>query len=97
MQAERLVGGRYRLRSVLGTGGMGTVWLAYDDVLHREVAVKEITVDAVLQPQARTAVVARAMAEARNAARLNHPNVVAVHDVLSDADTTWIVMAQSVG
>jgi len=97
VDVDRVVGGRYRLRSRLGTGGMGTVWRAYDELLQREVAIKEILLSGLRTGQTTADVSARALAEARNAARLHHPNIVSVHDVLSDEDRVWIVMALVVG
>ncbi|MEV6957493.1 serine/threonine-protein kinase [Streptomyces sp. NPDC051183] len=93
---ERVVGGRYRLVGQLGSGGFGRVWRAYDEMLAVDVAVKEVW----LPQQASSASgaehherVVRAAREARNAAKLrDHPHIVAVHDVVIEDDTPWIVM-----
>src|SRR5215472_6455145 len=84
----RVLGGRYVLGVVLGTGGMATVWRARDEVLGREVAVK------VLSPQfaADAGFVARFEREARHAARLSHPRLVTVFDCGIDDGTAFIVM-----
>src|SRR5215472_5273670 len=84
----RVLGGRYVLGEVLGTGGMATVWRARDEVLGREVAVK------VLSPQfaADAGFVARFEREARHAARLSHPRLVTVFDCGIDDGTAFIVM-----
>jgi hypothetical protein len=83
-----LVGGRYRLREILGSGGMGRVWLAEDELLRRPVAVKEM-----LGPAAdRVDIQLRTVREARAAARLDHPGVVQVFDVVWRSDRAWIVM-----
>src|SRR5215472_15900734 len=84
----RVLGGRYVLGVVLGTGGMATVWRAKDQVLGREVAVK------VLGPQfaADAGFVARFEREARHAARLSHPRLVTVFDCGIDDGTAFIVM-----
>ncbi|MGA4850722.1 serine/threonine-protein kinase [Streptomyces sp. G5(2025)] len=87
-----LLAGRYRLGESIGRGGMGRVWRARDEVLHRAVAVKELTAAQYAQEADRTILLARTHAEARAAARINHPAVVTVHDVLDYDDRPWIVM-----
>ncbi|WP_233258166.1 serine/threonine-protein kinase, partial [Micromonospora sp. S4605] len=71
---------------------MGRVWLARDEMLHRDVAVKEIRPPAWLTESERDGVRLRTLREARTAARLNHPNVVRIYDVVHDGDSPWIVM-----
>jgi len=87
-----LLAGRYRLREALGTGGMGRVWLARDEVLHRDVAVKEVALPLDLTQAERDELQFRTMREARTTARLSHPNVVQIYDVLDVEDRPWIVM-----
>src|SRR5215472_6736858 len=84
----RVLGGRYALTEVLGTGGMATVWRATDEVLGREVAVK------VLSPRTRRMRGSwpRFEQEARHAARLGHPRLVTVFDCDIDDGTAFIVM-----
>jgi eukaryotic-like serine/threonine-protein kinase len=91
-EAGDLVAGRYRLRAVLGRGGMGVVWLAGDELLHRDVAVKEILWPPQLDAAEQQALRQRALREARTAARLNHPNLVGVYDVVENGGRPWIVM-----
>lgn len=80
-----MIAGRYRLERELGRGAMGAVWLATDEVLGRSVALKQlIALDGVSD-----AAVER---EAQLAARLVHPNVVAVFDLVRDDDKPWLVM-----
>jgi len=92
MTQQTLLAGRYRLLESAGQGGMGRVWLASDEVLGRLVAVKEVVApDGLGAEEARDAGV-RALREARAAARLNHPNVITVYDVVLADGTPWIVM-----
>jgi serine/threonine protein kinase len=86
------VAGRYRLNEVLGVGGMGCVWMARDDILDRDVAIKEIVLPADLIAAERDAVQRRTLREARAAARLSHPHVAQVYDVFEADGRTWIVM-----
>jgi eukaryotic-like serine/threonine-protein kinase len=83
--ASGMVGGRYRVSMLLGSGGMGAVWLAHDVVLRRAVALKRVD-NEEREDGADT------LREARAAARISHPGVVRVHDVLVGGDTDWIVM-----
>ncbi len=89
---ETLVSGRYRIGPCLGTGGMGRVWLARDEVLRRDVAIKEIALPFGLTDDEREEMRARTLREARAAARLNHPNVVRIYDVQHGEERPWIVM-----
>jgi hypothetical protein len=92
MDSGRVLAGRYRLLEPLGSGGMGTVWLAVDEVLHRQVAVKEVSPPAGMSEHERGMLRERTMREARTAARLSHPNVVTIYDVVEDGSQPWIVM-----
>ncbi|WP_435177696.1 serine/threonine-protein kinase [Actinacidiphila sp. bgisy145] len=88
----RLVGGRYRLLERLGFGGMGTVWRARDEVVDRDVAVKEPRLPEHLTDAQRETAHLRMQREARAAARIDHPSVVTVHDVVVEDERPWIVM-----
>ncbi|WP_066364243.1 serine/threonine-protein kinase [Herbidospora mongoliensis] len=88
----RLVGRRYRLLSPVGRGGMGMVWHAHDVLLDRDVAVKELILPYGLDQQGRQTAHTRMLREARSAARLSHPGIVTVHDVVEEDGRPWIVM-----
>jgi serine/threonine protein kinase len=83
-----VIAGRYRLERQIGRGGSGTVHLALDEVLGRQVAIKRIG----LIPGSDSAELERAEREARLAAALNHPNVVSVFDLVDEDDVRWLVM-----
>ncbi|APY89091.1 protein kinase [Streptomyces alfalfae] len=87
-----MIAGRYRLLSPLGEGGMGTVWRARDEVLGREVAVKEVRAPAGLPASEVDRLYARLEREAWAAARIPHRNVVTVYDVAMEEGRPWIVM-----
>ncbi|MFF3451944.1 serine/threonine-protein kinase [Streptomyces sp. NPDC002667] len=87
-----LLAGRYRLVESIGSGGMGRVWRAHDEVLHRAVAVKELTAALYVAESDLARLLARTHAEARAAARINHSAVVTIHDVLEHDNRPWIVM-----
>lgn len=89
----RILGGRYRLGSLLGVGGMAAVYLANDRVLERQVAVKVLSPPYAQDPL----FVERFRREARTAARLSHPNIVAVFDSGSDAGQHYLVMEYVAG
>lgn len=90
--SERVIGGRYRLLAPLGEGGMGTVWRARDELLRREVAVKEVRAPAGLPASDVERMYARLEREAWAAARIADRNVVTVYDVALEDGRPWIVM-----
>ncbi|MFG3439090.1 protein kinase [Nonomuraea sp. NPDC047897] len=88
----RLLAERYELISPLGRGTMGTVWRAHDRALGREVAVKQIREDPGLTEEQRSELRERMVREGRLAARISHPSVAAIHDVLIHEGSPWIIM-----
>ncbi|HEX4965462.1 MAG TPA: protein kinase [Thermoanaerobaculia bacterium] len=80
--------GPYQVLRQLGAGGMGEVFLAYDARLDRHVAIKRIRIGAGATPERRE----RFRREARVAAKLNHPAIVQIYDVLSEGEASYIVM-----
>lgn len=82
--------GRYHLRELLGQGGMGAVYLAEDELLGRQVAIKQIIPTSGTDDRERA--ISRLIREARSAARIHHPHVVTVHDVLTVEDQTYVIM-----
>ncbi|WP_338899118.1 serine/threonine-protein kinase [Streptomyces sp. TG1A-60] len=90
--SERVIAGRYRLLTPLGEGGMGTVWRARDEVLHREVAVKEVRAPGGVPASDVERMYARLEREAWAAARVASRNVVTVYDVAMEDGRPWIVM-----
>ncbi|WP_058043160.1 serine/threonine-protein kinase [Streptomyces roseifaciens] len=83
---QRLIADRYLLTDLLGRGGMGAVWRADDQLLQRTVAVKELYLGDEGGGHR------RALREARTIARVSHPNVVDIYDLVEYEDRLWIVM-----
>ncbi|WP_053719652.1 serine/threonine-protein kinase [Saccharothrix sp. NRRL B-16348] len=85
---DRTIAGRYRLTERIGTGGMGVVWRAEDQRLRRIVAVKELLSRTGFDQES----IDRAIREGRIAARLSHPNVIALYDVVEYDGHPWLIM-----
>ncbi|WP_329337939.1 serine/threonine protein kinase [Streptomyces sp. NBC_01352] len=90
----RIVGGRYRLVERIGSGGMGTVWRAVDELVGREVAVKQPRLPGDPEDESHQRAAHRLYREARAAARVDHPSAVTIHDVVAEEEDglPWIVM-----
>jgi len=88
-----VVADRYELVALLGSGAMGTVWAGVDLLLDRQVAVKEVALPRHVTDRQTRKLRKRMLREARTAARLSHPNVVTVYDVVEETSRAWIVMA----
>ena len=87
-----LLAGRYRLGTLLGSGGMGRVWRGRDEVLGREVALKELRIPPGMDGTEAERLTRRSIREAQAAGRLVHRNIVTVYDVMNHDDRPWIVM-----
>lgn len=92
MTIPRTIAGRYRLDGVIGRGSMGTVFEAYDDVLRRAVAIKEVTFPAGMAAAETTEIAHRTLREARAIAALSHPHVITLFDILTPDTGPVIVM-----
>ncbi len=89
---RRIVAGRYAVVGELGRGGMGTVWRAQDQVIGRQVALKELRIPHGLSRVEHDTFVQRVLREARTAGALNDPAIVTVHDVVPEGGAMFIVM-----
>ncbi len=90
--SPRYLADRYRLEEVLGRGATGTVWAAYDEVLRRRVAVKEVPPPPGMPEPEAHALRERTLREARSIAVLSHPNVVTLYDVVRQGGEPFVVM-----
>ncbi|CAM03105.1 hypothetical protein A8924_4221 [Saccharopolyspora erythraea NRRL 2338] len=88
----RVIAGRYRMDSRIGTGAMGAVWAGTDVLLHRPVAVKEVRLSPRVPEEEAAEFRERALREARSLAVVTHPNVVMLYDVADDAGGPFVVM-----
>ncbi|MGW5210761.1 serine/threonine-protein kinase [Streptomyces sp. NPDC004051] len=88
----RVIAGRYRLEERLGRGGMSVVWRATDQLLGRDVAVKELPLDETLSAAEARRQRDRTLREARALAQLSHPHIIVVHDVVEDDERPYIVL-----
>ena len=88
----RVIAGRYRLEARLGRGGMGVVWRATDQLLGRQVAVKELVIDTSLSAEEARLQRDRTLREARAIAQLRDPHIIVVHDVVEQDERPYIVM-----
>ena len=88
----RVIAGRYRLEARLGRGGMGVVWRATDQLLGRQVAVKEVALDTSLSAEESRLQRERTLREARAVAQLQDPHIIVVHDVVEQDERPYIVM-----
>ncbi len=88
----RIIAGRYALSAPIGRGAMGVVWRARDQLLDREVAVKEVVLSAAMGDDEQRNSYQRTLREARTAARLSHRGVVTIYDVAEEGGRPFIVM-----
>ncbi|MDT7596234.1 MAG: eukaryotic-like serine/threonine-protein kinase [Pseudonocardiales bacterium] len=88
----KLIAGRYRIASRLGSGAMGVVWQARDERLHRTVAIKQVLLPSALSGIEAEEANRRAMREGRITARLHHPHAIAVFDVVEYEGQPFLIM-----
>src|SRR3954453_4941048 len=86
------VAGRYRLEAEVGRGGMGVVWAAYDELLHRNVAIKQVRYPVGIAAEERERLAGRTLREARAVAAIDDPHAVRVYDIVEQDGQPWIVM-----
>lgn len=84
--------GKYKILGIIGKGGMGIVYKALDPDIEREVAIKTIRFDTLIEGMEKEEMVTRVIREAKAAGRLNHPNIITIYDVIREKDLTYIVM-----
>ncbi|HET7309782.1 MAG TPA: serine/threonine-protein kinase [Mycobacteriales bacterium] len=87
-----VVAGRYVLSEQVGSGGMGVVWRGYDELLQRQVAVKELHFPPHMSPEERERLARRTLREARAVAAVDDPSAVRVFDIVEQDGRPWIVM-----
>jgi len=92
MSDDQIVAGRYRLGDRLGGGGMGVVWQAHDERLRRTVAVKQVILPPSLDDARLEEIRRRTMREGRIAAKLHHPQLITVYDVIEDDGRPYLIM-----
>jgi serine/threonine protein kinase len=97
MDIGRVVGKRYRIKKNIGSGGMGVVWLAHDEHLDRDVALKTMNVTPGLTEGQRARDVERFRREAKAAARLEHSGIATVYDLGEEHGTRYLVMQYVTG
>jgi len=88
--AEKI--GKYKILGTLGRGGMGIVYKGLDPDIEREVAIKTIRLDTVVEGAEKDELLARVVREAKAAGRLNHPNIITIYDVIHKGELTFIIM-----
>lgn len=89
---ETIPGGRYHLVERLSAGAIGAVYMGLDTVLDRPVAVKSVRLDTPFADHSPDELRERFVREARVAARLQHPNIVTIHDIVATAERGFIIM-----
>ena len=89
---DALIAGRYRLVNRIASGGMGIVWQAWDELLQRPVALKQLRPQPGLSDSEAELIGRRAMREARITARLHHPHAVPVYDVVEFEGQPCLIM-----